>query len=318
LQVRAIDVPDAVRRKALAVGPAGERWLRELGQIVADVEAAWGIHVGEVIAGGSGAYVANAVTADGTAAVVKIAIPDGLEGHSPFARELQTLLLGNGHGFVRVLRTDEGRRAMLLERLGRPLSALAWPVESQIDVIAATLRLVWRRVPRTTRVRTGAEQAAFLGQFIGARWEELGRPCPRSTVERAERFTRARQAAFDLETAVLIHGDAHPANVLEDPSDGRVPHRFKLIDPDGMVSEPAHDLAIPLRDWSEELLAADPVETGLGWCARLSDQTGIDGRAIWEWAFVERVSTGLFLLQLGDWHGQRFLDVAAAWTDAYP
>ena len=261
-----------------------------------DLERQWGIHVTKTLTGGSGSYVATAVTASGTEVVLKVAIPDGLEGHPHFAKELLTLRLGAGRGYVRVLRADETRNAMLHERLGRSLTSLARPVEAQIDVIVATLRQAWRRVPKATPLRTGAMQAQYLSELIMRKWEALGQPCDRRTIERAEQFAATRHDAYDPSTAVLIHGDAHPTNVLEDPS---TPGRFKLIDPDGMLSEPAHDLAIPLRDWTDELLAGDAVEAGVGWCAQLSAKAGVDAKAIWEWAFVERVSTGLFLTRAG-------------------
>ena len=184
-----VEVPEAVRRKALAVGVVGERWLAELGQLVADFEADWDIDVGEAIVGGSGGYVGDAVTADGADVVLKVAIPDGLEGQSPFATELQTLLLGTGRGYVGVLRADESRRAILLEHLGRPLSALGLPVESQIDIITATLSRAWRKLPSPSPLRTGAEQAHALGESIRREWEELGRPCPPATVEVACHYT---------------------------------------------------------------------------------------------------------------------------------
>ena len=256
--------------------------------------------------------------------VLKVAIPDGLEGNCPFARELQTLLLGDGRGYVRVLASDLDRRAMLQERLGAPLSSFGLSVEAQIDVITATVAAGWRAVPAAIDLRTGREQATFLEAFIGARSDELGQPCPAPTIELARHYARARRDAFDASTAVLIHGDAHPANILAAPSAApsptpqRQPKEFKLIDPDGMRSEPAHDLAIPLRDWTAELLAGDAVELGLAWCARLSERADVDARAIWEWAFVERVSTGLFMLQLGDPRGVGFLEVAARWTGAHP
>jgi streptomycin 6-kinase len=60
-------------------------------------------------------------------------------------------------------------------------------------------------------------------------------------------------------------------------------------------------------------LAGDPVALGREWCARLSARAGVDPRPIWEWAFVECVSTGLFLLQLGDPQGARLLEVADRW-----
>jgi streptomycin 6-kinase len=115
---------------------------------------------------------------------------------------------------------------------------------------------------------------------------------------------------------VLIHGDAHPNNVLEDPA---APGRFKLIDPDAMISEPAHDLAIPLRDWTDRLLLEpDSVKVGLRWCAQLGRAGGIDTKAIWEWAFLERVATGLGLLRLGESQGQDLLDIADRWNDVSP
>jgi len=310
--VRAIDVPEAVRRKVAALGLEGERWLEQLERTVEGLARDWGLSVGAALTGGSGGYVAGAVAADGTDVVLKVAIPDGLEGNSPFMTELRTLRLGDGRGYVRVIRSDEDRRALLLERLGAPLADLGLPVESQIDAITNTLRLAWRQVPASTPLRTGAEQAGFLEGFIGRTWEDGGRPCPEPTIDRAVAYARSRRDAFDAATAVMVHGDAHPANVLQ------AGPAFKLIDPDGMLSEPAHDLAIPLRDWTDELLAADPVELGLRWCTRLGERAGVSPQAIWEWAFVERVSTGLFLVQLGDPLGTRLLDVATHWTATQP
>jgi streptomycin 6-kinase len=306
-------VPDAVRRKARAVGTAGEQWLSDLPQLVAALEADWDIRVGAARTGGSGGYVADAITADGTLAVVKLAIPEGLEGQGEFAREVHTLRLGAGRGYVELLRADLDRRAMLQARLGRPLAALGRSVDAQIDAIASTLSTAWRPLPAEERLRTGAEQAHWLGVFIPATWEFQGRPGAPVTIELATRYARARRDAFDPRAAVLIHGDAHPANVLEDPNRSGA---FKLIDPDGMRSEPAHDLAIPLRDWTDELLAGDAVALGRAWCARLGFRAGVDPAAIWEWAFVERVSTGLFLLRLGDPAGNGFLAVAGQWAAA--
>jgi streptomycin 6-kinase len=313
-----VEVPNAVRRKALALGEEGRRWLDDLGAIVAGLEAEWRVQVGPAIDGGSAAFVANAVADDGTAAVLKVAMPDGLVGNSPFEEELETLRLGAGRGYVEVFRADTSRRAMLQERLGQPLDSLGLPVESQIDIIVATVRRGWHRLPDDATLRTGADQARFLREFINARSRDLDLPCSPRTLQRAEEYTVTREAAFDPRRSVLIHGDAHPANVLEAGGRDASSHTFKLIDPDGMRSEPAHDLAIPLRDWTSELLAGSAVDLGLEWCAQLATRSGASAQAIWEWAFVERVSTGLFLMQLGDPSGARFLRVADCWNRAEP
>jgi streptomycin 6-kinase len=78
------------------------------------------------------------------------------------------------------------------------------------------------------------------------------------------------------------------------------PTAFKLIDPEGLWSEPAHDLGIPLRGWNDEALATpDPVATTRRWAHRLASSAGVDEPATVAWATIERVSTGLFLHQLG-------------------
>ncbi|HVA09419.1 MAG TPA: aminoglycoside phosphotransferase family protein [Acidimicrobiales bacterium] len=311
---RPVVPPDAVLRKAEALGPAGSRWLDDLGDTVAHLEAQWGVRVGAALSGGSASLVAPAVATDGSECIVKIGLPDGLEGQGPFDSEVRVLTAARGRGYARVLAVDELTHAVLLERLGRPLLALGLGVEVQIEIIAATLQHAWSGPLPAGELRTGADQAGFLSRFIAGKWEECGRPCPSAVVEQALRCADTRRAAFDPTTAVVIHGDAHPANVLEELTDGRPSGRFKLIDPDPMVSERAHDLAIPLRDWSEELLAADPVALALAWCAQLGRYGGAPARAVWEWAFTERVSTGLFLLSLGQEQGHRLLEVARAWT----
>lgn len=307
-----IVLPPEVHRKVQGLGPRGQQWLADLPGVVEALASTWAIVIGASRGGGSGGYVADVRLADGTPAVLKVAIPDGLEGHPPFARELETLRAAAGRGYVRVLRADEAARAMLLERLGRPLSGLGLPVEAQVDAVAETLGRAWRQPPEALQLPTGAEQAAFLAGFIRRTWEELHEPCPRDVVDEAVRFASSRRAAFDPAAAVLIHADAHPDNILEDP-DGPS-GSFRLIDPEGLLSEPAHDLAICLRDWTGELLAGDPRSLGLEWCRRLGDRAGVPAGPIWEWAFIERVSTGLFLCRLGDPLGPGFLDVARQWA----
>lgn len=315
---RTVEVPEGVRRKALAQGADGRRWLDTLGDVVAELERDWQLSVGAAFTGGSGGYVAEAVTAEGMDAVLKVAIPDGLLGHGTFMNDLQTLVIAEGRGYVRLVRHDEARRAMLQERLGRPLSDLGFPVRRQIEIIADTLQRGWVAVPDDAPLPTGADKARWLAEFIEMTWRKLDQPCAAETVQRALSFASAREEAFDLADAVLVHGDAHPANVLEDPTSGG--ERFKLIDPDGMLADRAYDVAIPMRGWNAELLAGDAVRLAHDWCSHFSDLTGVEGRAIWEWAFVERVSTGLFVTTLDGRGsvGREFLEVAELLTDVDP
>ncbi|MEE6259295.1 hypothetical protein [Plantactinospora sonchi] len=47
-----------------------------------------------------------------------------------------------------------------------------------------------------------------------------------------------------------------------------------------------------------------------GW---LAERTGVDETAIWQWGYLERVSTGLYLMRLGEQEqGRRLLTTAEA------
>ena len=54
---------------------------------------------------------------------------------------------------------------------------------------------------------------------------------------------------------------------------------------------------------------------GVQRCRRLSDRTGVDPKAIWQWGFVERISTGLLMRHLNmDDDAAPMLEVVKAWT----
>ena len=89
-----IEIPELVRRKAVALGSEGERWMATLGDSLAAFEDEWGITVGPPFRAGSAAYVVSVTTADGAPAVLKLAMPDGLDGNGKFAQELQAVRHG--------------------------------------------------------------------------------------------------------------------------------------------------------------------------------------------------------------------------------
>jgi streptomycin 6-kinase len=251
--------------------------------------------------------VAEATVSGGGKAVLKLALPGGGAAH-----QIETLLLAGGRGYARLLRHDMRLQAMLLERLGTPLADVGFSVHKQIEVICCTLQRGWQ-APVDRRFTTGAEKARRLAEFITAAWGECDQPCSERVVERALSFAARREAAFDADRSVLVHGDAHAANTLLAAGPGRRPEgdRFKFVDPDGLFAERACDLAVPMREWSSELLEGDTARRGRERCAHLSKLTGVDSRSIWEWGFVERVSTGLLALRVGrDDLGREMLAVA--------
>ena len=284
-----VTVPERVAVSLRAMGATGQAWLDDLPGLLTSLAADWSITLGARLDGGRAAYVAETTTA-----VLKVAIPP----YADFARQLSALQLAGGDPYVRLLRHDTPRRALLLERLGAPMASLGRPVAWQVEALTRTAARGWRRVPADGRLPTWAEAARWHADFIPAAWEELGRPCSQAAVDLAVRCAAAREAAADPDRAVLVHGDVHALNALQTATG------FRLIDPIGLVSEPAHDLGViqargvPGR--LGELAAGEASAMLAAGCAQAGRITGVDPDAIRQWACMEIVSTGLHLLRLGD------------------
>jgi streptomycin 6-kinase len=272
-----------VRKKALAAGAAD--WIEDLPELVAGLERDWRITVGRPYQNATEAYVARATLTDGTPAVLKLMIPRPGE-HA--RHEIAVLRLTEGDGCVRLLRSDETRGAMLLERLGRPLEQLGLPIRRRHEILCAAACQVWRPAAGCG-LPTGAEKGRWLIDYITATWTELGRPCSERAVDHALACAARRVAAHDDERAVLVHGDVHQWNALE------VPGGFKLVDPDGLLADAEYDLGVIMREDPAELMHGDPHQRAR-WLAR---RCGLDATAIWEWGVAERVSTGLLCVSIG-------------------
>lgn len=305
----ALTIPEPVRLKATAAGAAGTAWLADLERRVDELASSWGLAIGSTLAGGTEALVVEATLADGRAAVLKLLPPAATAG----AGELETLCAARGRGYAAVYVVDAERGAVLLERLGPPLATLGLTVDAQIAHLCATLAEAWTAHPPDVPLMDGAEKARSLSDFIARTWRVLGQPCSAVVIDTALRYADARAHSFDPRRTVLAHGDAHPWNTLTVP--GSNPQGFKLIDPDGLRIEPAYDLGILMREWTDELLAGDALQLGRRRCDQLAARTGVAAEPIWQWGFIERVSTGLLCLHVGLPDGQAMLAVAERWAE---
>jgi streptomycin 6-kinase len=186
---------------------------------------------------------------------------------------------------------------MLLERLGQPLDQTRWPPDRQLRCLADTLVLAWQDAG-DQRPEPGADKASQLASLIAAAWPRLGRPVPEQVIEQALRYAerRAGQPTIDL---VVVHGDPHPGNLLAvlQPRPG-AETGYVFVDPDGFVADRAYDLGVALRNWTGWLVGPDARRTAEGFCAVLAERSGVDAQRIWEWGFLERVSTGLYLMDV--------------------
>jgi len=305
------EVPRLVRERAMSNGTAGRRWLDELPDVVDDLGRRWGLELGDAFGGGTAGYVVAATDAAGRACVLKIAMPLDIDEREIFARSVRAHELAGGRGCAELFASDESATAMLLERLGPNLADLGFTVPEILATITDTLPVFWRPVGVDAGLRTGAEQAQWLARHIVTAWEALGCPCERAVIDRAVELCERRADAFTFVGAVLVHGDAHGWNTL-DAGDGT----FKFVDVEGLCSEPAHDLAVAMREYNDPLLAGDTAMLVRERAEWLAIRCGVDPLAVWEWGFIERVSTGLANARdFDNDDGALFLEVARRCLD---
>ncbi len=306
------------RARVARLGAQGEAWLAALPAVLARLEDRWGLTLGpRSLPGGSAGVVLPAETADGRPCALKIAVPDADLG--PQAR---VLAAADGHGYARLLAHDltgevtgqPGHQALLLERLGRSAEQTPVPPERTVPRLLDALQRAWQ-VP-------AAVAAPFSPEL--ARAATLARSLPRdpphdapdvevAVLARAGEYAARRAAALDPRRLVVVHGDPHPGNLLrvEVPRAG-AEDGWALVDPDGRLDDPTRDVGVTLRDHSAHLRGPDAARVLRGWCDRAAGASGQDPQAVWEWAFLERVATGLYVASLGaDRVARPFLETAA-------
>jgi streptomycin 6-kinase len=290
-QTAPVRLQPLARARVASLGDAGAAWAASLPARLAETARQWSLTLGRPRPGGSSSYVVSARTRDGRDVVVKLAMPDpGLD------EQAETLRRADGRGYVRLLAYDSTRSALLLEALGDSLQQSRRPVTDQLRLLADTLRLAWR--PASEHPGAPTDKAAGLRDLVARLWLELGRPCSERVVERALEYADRRSA--DPGELVVVHGDPHAGNLLsvqQSRPGGETGWCF--VDPDGFVADRAYDLGVVLRDWTERLDGPGSRAQLEAWCALLAQRSEVDPTRIWEWGFLERVSTGLYVLSFG-------------------
>ena len=304
---RSFRLQPLTRHRVAAMGETGTEWTAALPRVVAELERDWSITVERGLPGGSASYVARVRRDDGSSAVLKVALLDE-------AWPAQVATLERAAGLAGVA---AGAATVLLEELGPSLATRGPSVPDQLRCLADTLALAWQDAGET-RVPPGEDKASGLARLIRHAWDRLDQPCSSRVVDQALAYAERRAAEADRDL-VVVHGDPHPGNLLAVPTPRPgADTGYVFVDPDGFVADRAYDLGVVLRDWSSTLLGSDARTVAETYCTLLAEHTGVDAQRIWEWAFLERVSTGLYVLDVvgaPDRVARPFLDSAERLLD---
>jgi streptomycin 6-kinase len=277
--------PDFARRMADAFGEDGRRWAAELPRLIEEFASRWGLRVGPPFEL-SYNYAAPATTADGMPVVLRLGCP-----RPEFDAEFEALRAYDGRGCVRLLDGDSARGAMLLERLlpGHTLATVK--DDERATEIAAGLMAQLRFAPPTGHHFPSTQDWMRGLEKLRARFGGGTGPFPARLVDRAERLSVELHAS--AAPAVLLHGDLHHYNIL---AAERAP--WLIIDPQGVVGEPAYETGALLRNPLPQVYAwPDFAERTARRVAILAERLGEDRRRIAGWGLAQAVLSAWWTME---------------------
>jgi streptomycin 6-kinase len=209
---------------------------------------------------------------DGTPAVLKLIYP-----HRESEHEADALELWDGEGAVRLLRRDDSRSAMLIERC-EPGTFLAERGQDEaLDVLNELLPRLWKRAG--SPFRPLAEEAAWWVESLAAGWKAADRPYERRLLDAA--LEALRELPPTQGEQVLVHQDLHGENVL---AARREP--WLAIDPKPLTGEREFALASIVRSFE----LGDTRRDVLHRLDRLTAELGLDRERARGWTIAQTLA----------------------------
>jgi streptomycin 6-kinase len=314
--VTELDLPEAYRKRILEAGGGDRadraRWLRDLPDVVATLAERWELRIGEQFPL-SWNYVVGATRESGDACVLKIGPPVGDDGEDT-VREGRALRIA-GPSAATLLDEDVEAGALLLERAtGGSLAAMCERDDDRAtEILASAMVAFWvpagpdSGLPSLAVLEDTFEEfdrgrhgASYRGKDITATLAEIdsGLRDLRAAAGTARRVLQELLA--NRAAPVVVHGDLHHDNVLEDETKG-----WMVIDPKGFAGDAGYDTSAMLYNPFEYTSRIPDVEPLVR--RRLDLMTGIvgiDGDLLVAWGYVKAVLSLLWSLE-GDGELQR-------------
>lgn len=257
-------------------GAEGEAWVGRLPGIVKACADRWALTVAEPFEPLSYNWVAPATGAGGVPFVLKAGFPC-----RELRNEIEALRVYDGRGIARLVEFDAELGALLLERLQPGTMLESVEDETEATTIAAgVMRQLWRPAPPDNTFPTVAAWGKGFERLRGAFGGGAGSFPADLVAEAEETFMALLASSAD---PVVLHGDLHHFNIL---SAEREP--WLVIDPKGVVGEPAYEVGAFMRNTRAQIVAA--ANAGAMLSRRLdifSEELGLDRQRLRGWAFAQ-------------------------------
>lgn len=282
-------------------GETGEQWLNDLPQIIGKLEKTWLLKTEKPFENLSYNYVAPCSCADGSKAVLKIALP---LNKSEIFNEARFLQMANGSGAVKLLKSDVSHRAILLEKLtpDANLKEVCRQDEAKaVEIAISIVRVILKEPPADSK---------FLR--LEDWFDNFFEKAPKTNFP-SEFLNKARRYFIELSCALkrkfLIHGDLHHENIL---SATREP--FLAIDPKGIIGDIGYEIAVFLNNHLWWLASETNLRENLDYAARkFSEAFEIETLDLRKWAYAQIVLSAWWSFDESGENWQTDLAFAEIW-----
>lgn len=278
-------------------GEKGKAWLDELPELVKAISSKLDLRDLKAVTNLTYNYVLSGFQGDN-----HIILKLGLD-HKALTREAFALKCFAGYGVVKVLAEDNG--TLLLERVvpGTSLKSYFPNQENEsIDIACEVMRRLHQaNIPVTHNFPHIKDWLTALDRHC----EELATKQSRAGSPRFARddvllnyLQKARKLRDQLlktsASDVLLHGDLHHDNILQNGND------WMVIDPKGVIGEPAYEVAAFIRNPIPELLnhadAPNIIHNRITFFAKIME---LPSQRIIDWYFVQAVLAWVWALEDG-------------------
>jgi streptomycin 6-kinase len=260
-------------------GEKGKAWIDELPQIISAISSKFDLRDLIEVTNLTYNYVLSVFQGDNP-----IILKLGLD-HEALTREAFALKCFGGYGAVKVLAED--KEMLLLERVVPGISLKSYFPTNENESIEIACRVMKKLYQASI---PNHHNFLHIKDWLAALDKDWS--IPDWYLKKAKKLRD--QLLQTAKPDVLLHGDLHHDNILQNSND------WVVIDPKGVIGRPAYEVAAFIRNPIPELLNyADALNVMHNRVTRFAELLGIPAKRIFDWCFVQAVLAWAWAIEDG-------------------